>query len=674
MYTTVLISVFCFLSMIRISWAQQSGHLITKGKWGFFGDIHVNQHIANFASLPNIPNCCPTFSSGINESFAGTFGAHLPLSNTIVLRPSFTMWDGTLRYSEFTKGGIGGSIVDVEIGHSIQNTIRSVGIECLYIIPLFRSFQASLGARADYIYKSSYYQQEELLQTTAIGMWNNGSTIRNVFSGDIPNAHTIAFAPSAGFHYTFAANSAKTILLSPEFLVSYNIIPSIKNYQWNILAWRFGCAITFNNEKKIDSLSQYDIKKQTPIVSKPIIPACDAFIKGIDSTGKQFDISTITIKETEINRLQPLLPFVFFDEDSFTIPSRYRLLQEHEASTFDINGLTSQSKLEVYWSLLDIIGYRLQKNPTASITLTGCNAHKGNEKNNIDLSRKRAEQVRLYLHTIWHIPVERCSINARNLPNNASISHAGYEQDISDAQQENRRVEISSDNFSILEPVHISAKIVSINPESILYSFPEQKGDSIINRNIEIKTDNGQLIQQTISGNIANFKAHLSGIATQLSKQNDDNLISTLTMYDAQQVKCKTGLSIPIKRITQIEHKHNDTMYNEYSLVLFPFNASTIEQNNKRIISMIKSELNPGASISIAGFTDRVGVYNHNKTLSYNRALAVYKALNITSDIYSINPLTDIVGYGEQDVHELPEGRLYWRTVNIFVKNPLSKP
>jgi outer membrane protein OmpA-like peptidoglycan-associated protein len=495
-----------------------------------------------------------------------------------------------------------------------------------------------------------------------------------VFSGDIPNAQTFAFAPSAGFHYTFAANSSKTIILSPEFLASYNIIPSIKNYQWNILAWRFGCAITFNNEKKIDSQLQYDIKKQTPIVSKPIIPACDAFIKGIDSTGKQFDISTITIKETEINRLQPLLPFVFFDEDSFTIPSRYRLLQEHETSTFDINALTSQSKLEVYWSLLDIIGYRLQKNPTATITLTGCNSHIRNEKNNIDLSRKRAEHIRLYLHTIWHIPLERCSLSARNLPQNASVSHAGYEQDIIDAQQENRRVEISSDNFSILEPVHISAKIVTINPESILYSFPEYNGDSIINRNIELKTDNGQLIHQTISGNIANFKAHLSGIATQLSKQNDDNLISTLTMYDAQQMKCKTDLKIPIKRITQIEHKHNDTMYNEYSLVLFPFNASTIEQNNKKIISLIKSELNPGASISIAGFTDRVGVYNHNKTLSYNRALAVYKALDITSDLYSINPLTDIVGYGEQDVHELPEGRLYWRTVNIFVKNPLSKP
>lgn len=658
---------FCTLNLS----AQERNLGIGSGIWGVFGDIHSNQHITNFSRLPGIPNCCPRYTHGMNEQFAGTIGFHLPLSSIFILRPSFTMWDGTLRYSEFTKGGIAGQIVDVEIGHSIENSIRSAGLELLFAQSLYSTLQACIGIRADYIYQSSFSQKEELIRPSTIGIWNNGSTIRNSYSGDLPDASNLAIAPIISLHWTFPANTAKTVLISPEFMATYNLIPTIKSYEWNVLALRLGCAITFIQSKNIDTVSLDTIIPMKRSIAEQTKVPCEVKMLGIDSIGKTNGIDSIIVKETYDNKLQPLLPYVFFEEGSFKIPSRYNSAKNPQS--FMIDDLSQKSKLEIYSSILDIIGQRLQKKPNAHLTLTGCNANYGREKSDISLSRKRAESVQSYLNEKWGIDLNRFKIIARNLPMNASITKTGKVQDIQDSRQENRRVELYSDDATILEPVHIQDTITIIEPEKVHFVFSDTSLKSQGDKHIIVTLNNTVIYDENISENKSHWTMDLSMLSSMMQNDTASNYDIIIT-GNSLLSECSISHSIPIRKSMKIDKQNHDSSYSEYSLMLFPFNSSGLGEHNMTIIETIKKTLIPGSKIIVEGFTDRVGTSAYNKKLSFNRAKSVFKSLQLDMSKYSIEPDSDILGSGEQDVHVLPEGRLYWRTVNIYVKNPMVKP
>lgn len=641
---------------------------IESGLWGLFGDINRNHHISNFTSLPNIPNCCPSFTAGVNEKFAGTFGFHLPLGRNVVLRPSLMMWDGTLRYNEYTKGGIAGQIVDVQIGHSIESKIRSFGSELLYIISLGKRFETTIGGRIDYVYQANYVQQEQLLQPSAVGAWNNGINVRNRYEGKLPNAQSYALTPSVGVHFTFPLTKAESILLSPEFIATYNVVPVIADYEWNVLALRFGCAVIFNKKEILDTNFQ-SITPPIKITDKPLkIPTCEILIKGIGPGGDLNDLSAITINQIEKKRQVPLLPFVFFNDNQYDIPSRYIQTNNIQTEIQKINSFSNESKLEIYWNILNIVGERLQKHPESKITLIGCNADYGKEKGNRELSKKRAEIIRDYLRNIWSIPQDRITLQYRNLPNEPSRTTTGNNQDIIDSREENRRVEMYSDHPSILAPVQITIKSQIIEPTSIQLIFPEQSQDSTFARTIEVQSysdSSSTLLSDEYTKSI-NPSINVSKIGLY-----DDTLSLKSTSFNknSPDLKCSSSYFIPIERkITQIINS-NDSISKEYSLVLFPFNTSGIGIHNQRILDEIRSFADSGMHILIQGYTDRVGRERYNHKLSYKRAEAVSKVLR-KRDNQIDNTSIRIEGMGEQDLQELPESRLYWRTVNIYLTNP----
>ena len=76
----------------------------------------------------------------------------------------------------------------------------------------------------------------------------------------------------------------------------------------------------------------------------------------------------------------PLRTFVFFDKESADIPGRYNFVTADETATFGQNtGLTADDianvqertyiQREVYYHLLNIIGYRLKNNAGSSVEL-----------------------------------------------------------------------------------------------------------------------------------------------------------------------------------------------------------------------------------------------------------------------------------------------------------------
>jgi outer membrane protein OmpA-like peptidoglycan-associated protein len=85
------------------------------------------------------------------------------------------------------------------------------------------------------------------------------------------------------------------------------------------------------------------------------------------------------------------------------------------------------------------------------------------------------------------------------------------------------------------------------------------------------------------------------------------------------------------------------------------------------MLKYIREHSKPTSTFVISGHADRSGGADYNMLLSTKRAEYTAKALNL--------PATTAKGYGkEQELYDnnLPEGRMYNRTVNIVVETPVE--
>jgi len=170
-------------------------------------------------------------------------------------------------------------------------------------------------------------------------------------------------------------------------------------------------------------------------------PICTVDSYAMLKNGQQEPVAKVIVEEFLTTKFFTLLNYVFYDEGSAVIPSRYHLFTKpEEAENFnpEIQFINFEI-LDVYYDIINIIGFRLRTDKKSNITLQGCNSNTGIEAGNLDLSKKRAESIKNYLVLIWKIDTDRIIIaESKNLPNQASNSKV--EPLLSN--EENRRVEI----------------------------------------------------------------------------------------------------------------------------------------------------------------------------------------------------------------------------------------
>jgi len=135
----------------------------------------------------------------------------------------------------------------------------------------------------------------------------------------------------------------------------------------------------------------------------------------------------------------PISNFLFFETGQSDIPLEYVLFKDPAGvAVFDANSLTTAR--DRYLNILNLVGQNLSRNSDARIKVVGCNSDSGIEKDNLDLSRRRAESVKSYLQEVWGVEDVRVDIEARNLPADATP------MDLVGARPENQRVEIIYDS------------------------------------------------------------------------------------------------------------------------------------------------------------------------------------------------------------------------------------
>lgn len=661
---------------------------------------------------------------GLGLSFGALFEMDMTSELFLSARLGYSDISGKLTRVEPTTIILNNTPVDGEFTHTVDAKIQAVTTRILAgyrIIPNI-SFYAGFGVGN--VINATYEQVETITNPSDRGTFIDGDTgfdtgkrTRNESYGDIPYQNSLRLFLSAGIGYELPLNSDNSFRLMPEVNFDFALSNVVNEIDWKINELKAGIALKYvptsksgmqiirDTIIKSDTTIQYITDKSPPSIvqidtkvidqSESIEPGkklitttilnqylskilnpnnladnqlhklknsdISISVKGISYDGKMSEVGTMRVEEFISDVIHPLLPYIFFDENSYNIPVRYKHI--NDINQFTENSLINDETLDVYYNLLNIVGKRLTDNPNATIKLVGTNSNIGNEKDNLELSQNRAEAVKNYLENTWGIDENRISTEARDLPQNASNTG------VDDGIAENRRVEISSSNNAILDVIRAKDTLRKSDPPTLRFmtnykgteSYDQWEIEIIQNGKILKKYSGNNELPKTIDWNLEQEQSTTPRFDSPL----DYKLVLTKGSETAEAIA-----QLPMQMIKLSEkaiNKVGDKRIDKYNLILFDFNSAAISGRNSEIVNMIKSRIKDSSTIQIKGYTDRMGDESINERLSNSRAESANKALNIGNAVSK--------GFGEKiELYDngLPEGRMYSRTVEIIVETPIK--
>lgn len=418
-----------------------------------------------------------------------------------------------------------------------------------------------------------------------------------------------------------------------------------------------------------DKILSIDSLYRTDTLVKPLIVITGSIqAVGVDSNNNVMPEATFKIDLNTSNKYVALLPYIFFEDGSDEIPTRYKRMSENNTKGFNIDDLYfRKNTIEVYHEILNIIGKRMTMYPKAVLTIAGRNAGVGIEKDNKELSANRAENVKTYLRDVWKISEKRLIIDIGNLPKSKSSP-----LNETDPAQENRRVELSSNDPRVTEPLDLQNTVATSNPPKVRFNLMGAADFGIASYSVQAS----QSGKDGKSFNATGTSALPTSIDWEIASNQE------ITPKLAKPVECtftitdKKGNSkivgtdeMKMNVITvaiKIKERIPGYELDRFSLILFDFNNAELDEDNKRIISTIQKRIKHNSVIEIIGTTDRIGSDEHNARLSQERANSVRSAINRKG--------ASATGTGKSSEfdNDLPEGRFYCRTVNVIVKTPTN--
>ncbi|MES2575844.1 MAG: OmpA family protein [Bacteroidota bacterium] len=380
--------------------------------------------------------------------------------------------------------------------------------------------------------------------------------------------------------------------------------------------------------------------------------------------------------QRNVREVFPLRNYVFFNIGSTEIPGRYVILKKDEVKSFREDQLEtvipadqsgrSKRQMNVYYNVLNILGDRMIKNPSTTITLVG-----SSEKGAKD-GKEMSESVKYYLVNIFGIKASRITTKGQSKPNIPSEKPGGtLELDL--LREGDRRVSIESSSPVLLAEFQSgpdtskSSEIVPVQKENFVVINAKVANESFTAWSVQVKDENGKV--QSF-GPYTQDSVSLSSKSI-LGNRTEGDYKITLTgqIKSGQVVSKETSAHIVLWTPAKIE---DVTRYS----VIFEFNESkAITIYEKYLTDVVVTKIPVNGTVVIEGHADIIGNDAYNLKLSQDRANEVK---NILGNALAKSGRTDVKfevrGYGEDAGHSpftnnFPEERFYNRTVIIDVYN-----
>ena len=382
--------------------------------------------------------------------------------------------------------------------------------------------------------------------------------------------------------------------------------------------------------------------------------------------------------EKRMTEVFPLRNYVFFNEGSTEIPNRYVSLtkdqvkdfKEDQLETFAPKNLSDRSKrqMTVYYNVLNILGDRMQKNPSATITLVGSS----NNGNTDGLAM--AESVKTYLVNVFVINATRITTKGQDKPNIPSEQPGGTLELVL-LREGDRRVSIESNSSDLLmefqsgpdaplKPVQIVA-LQEAPVDSYVTFNNKGAGEALSSWSLQIADEQGKV--QSF-GPYTEEEVKIPGKSILGNRPEGDFKVKMIGQTKSGKIIEK---EIPVHVTLWTPAKMEDGM--RYSII-YEFNTSkAITMYEKYLTEVVTPKIPVGATVLIKGHTDIIGEEAYNQGLSLARA---NDAKNIIANALAKTGRNDVKfevsGFGENEnnspfENKTPEERFYNRTVIIDI-------
>jgi outer membrane protein OmpA-like peptidoglycan-associated protein len=659
---------------------------------GYVGG-NLNLHGANFESLPGVPTGRAgdnvRFGNALGFGFAAGVSAEFAWTDmlSLALRLSVGTHGGSLRAIEpqrigtLNTAGTSVTFYDGQFGRTLDAALTMLSASPLFGIrpfagqPGLDALKFYVGAKIGTWLNPTFSQQESILEPDdPQAVFNNLQKSRNPQAGSIPQMSPVFAGASVGLAYDVpldgSASERPSLFLSPEIFYTLGLTPLVSGIQWNLST--ASLHLTF----------RYALPPPPPVPPAPppppppapqmMIATVGAF--SVDTSGAEVPLVQIKVEEFVSRQMYPVLPFVFFDQNSAVLPARYHRLSSEEVATFNENNFYNTDALKVYYDVLNVIGKRLRTRSKSKITLIGCNDNTGVEANNQDLSRRRAENIRQYLRDTWGIEPTRVDIQVRNLPEKPTVSRDGSAEDEEKRREENRRVEITSDDWEIIRPSLVYDTLLVPSAPVIKFRMNVRNAEGGVAKSTLRAYQGKRTLKQysTLGSYDPEFSWNTAREQTTVPRteemmkfsfeavDNDGNSAMPIDSVPVEQV------TIRKKRSLRIKDKEIDT----YRLILFDFDSPAVLKDNQKIIQeIVLPNVKPTSTAQITGYTDKLGSAEVNQRLSEGRAKSVADILRATTQ------QTNAKGMGAKQIiypNDIPEGRFLSRTVEVRIETPIE--
>lgn len=484
-------------------------------------------------------------------------------------------------------------------------------------------------------------------------------SINNLPDNTIPDIQTrLAGAIGIGYSIPIADN----IFLIPEasYRIPFSKVSSSENQieffrDWQVPQIRAGLSLVIGPKRKSDIVPE-EIPVSLNVGFKEI--------RAYDRAGNVQPVNNIRVEDIQYTELFPLIPYVFMDlNQSQPSPRSQVLVERSQRGEFRISNLEPDA-VRINNRTLDIIGTRMVENPNSDLTITGTLDGK-NEKNNNNLAMQRADFVKQYLVDNFNINAQRINTRSVGLPSKPSTLTN------EDGIEENRRVELSSSNPLIFEPILISSDNQRLAEPNIIEFIPlVETNDVITSWEFDVSQSNRTLKRSNGSDIPNSFQWTIRPNELESNQVPVDYRLTVTTKKGA---KKQVTASIPVEYFSTSRKKTQDLpdkIISKYSLVLFDFDKAEVSSADMEIIDKyILPSIKFNSTVQIYGYTDRIGDEEYNRKLAQRRADAVSTIIKQKKKDVKI----ETFGVGEKVLifdNDTPVGRHLSRTVQVIVTTP----
>jgi outer membrane protein OmpA-like peptidoglycan-associated protein len=481
--------------------------------------------------------------------------------------------------------------------------------------------------------------------------------VQAVSGADMNNVQDVAAGAFAGFGYDIPLGNSGTAsrwFLTPFVEGSYmfdqkkvDVAQSGFDKRWNTITGRAGFALKFATS------GPAEITQAPP----PVAPSFDVNLR-TPRAG--------VLAPRQLEEHMPLVNYLFFEDGSTAIPSRYVALDRGRAASFsesrlpELAGTGSSGEpdwevkqMGVYYNMLNIFGSRLAKNPGSTITLVGSAP---DEKQ----GEAMAEEVKSYLVATFGIDEHRIATEGRVRPPHASGTRATPKEDLGLVAEENRRVEILTDDKSLLAPVPVKTEPKEMVANEMQVSLTS---DAAIGEwSMRITGDGANQSYGPFRGTIQRINA-----TPILGDRARGSYSATIT------AKTSDGKTMTKTVLFELKKTEQPPMPADRYSILFEYDESkSVDLYENFLRNEVAPHLPNGSMVFVHGHTDAIGDESYNDKLSLDRAQSTVLILEDETKKLGRTVMFDTFGYGEADSdmlfsNESPEGRHYNRTVVIDI-------